>query len=881
MSSLSRSEAVARAAAIEVTQMSLNLDLTTGDATFYSRATIDFEAQPGASTFVDFKGVELVSASLNGQALDVNSWADGRFPLRLTQKRNQLVIGGVMAYSGDGEGLHRHIDPTDGLVYVYAMSFLDAAPRWFACFDQPDLKAPYHFEVTAPAQWTIWGNGESLPGADIGDGRRRWSIDQPCPLASYFVTLAGGPWAVVRAAHAGIPLALLSRASLSVELNREASNIWTVTKASFDAYHSMFARPYPYGVYTQAFVPDFNAGAMENPGLITLRDQYLLRGRPTRADRALRAGTIAHEMAHQWFGDLVTMRWWDDLWLNESFAEFMGHKVIAEHTDYDLWTQFAIMRQDWGSVADQGPSTHPVAMNGAADAQAALADFDGISYAKGAALLRQLAASMGDEVFLRGLGAYFDAHRFGNASFADLVDAWRQAGAVGVDGFASQWLATSGMDKISVTPGGDAVVIEYGRSGPAPTPDDACNEDDPTAMGATAGPERTDASSPPDLGGRLRLVGGCGGASSNRRSTPVFPHHGGQRSALSCSSGVSFEVAALGADGAHLSRQTVLDATPGVLALDEMPPDTAVVVPDAGGVCWARLRPSTWQLPPVAKVGDASTRAVLHNAIRDGVRAGELPVVDALGLLRDGLPGEPDDDIVAAMSRFAVDLAGVWTPFPQRASRQAAVASLLSSMMAASPPGSDRQAILARALVRCTTDRALLESWLTPAGPATGLVPDPALRWDVVTRLVALGGDEDIVEAELARDLQGADRAAGARAAVPTPAAKQAASVALLEPSNKRAYELYAIAENIWQVGQEDLCAAWLPQWFDGISETASWRQGWALAKVASLSFPLAVASPAALPLAQRALASVNDQRLRRELKNSIDYLTRVLRAQR
>ena len=801
MPSLLRTEAAQRAAAITVTQMHVALDLR-GTDSFESIATIDFEAR-AAETFVDFKGSQLESAHLNDVNIDVTTRQDDRLPLTGLLPRNRLVVRGTMAYSSDGEGLHRHTD-ADGRTYLYGMSFLDAAPRVFACFDQPDLKAPYSFDIVAPPDWTVWGNGPS----QNRDGH--WLIEQPCPLATYFVTIAAGPWATQQTNHDGIPLTLLARQSLASELEREADNIFDVTKTSFDAYHSMFALRYPYGSYTQAFVPDFNAGAMENPGCITLRDQYLLRGRPTRRERAQRAGTIAHEMAHQWFGDLVTMRWWDDLWLNESFAEYMGHRVIDERTQYDLWTQFGIVRKDWGSVADQGPSTHPVAGNGAADAQGALANFDGISYAKGASLLRQMAAAMGDEVFLRGLNAYFRTHQYGNATFADLLAAWEDAGARDIDAYCDQWLLTPGMDRIAVAPGGDTLAIDCGRPVANPT------------------------------------------------------------------AGVSFEVTALDPKGAELARLEVRDALPGLQQLTPPPGGTSVVVPDADDLCWAKLRPSSWALPPIGRVQNAPTRVVLYNALRDAVRDGELPVPRALELLAAGLPGEISDDIVASMTAFAIELAGPWSPVAARADRLAGVASMIHDLAGKCQPGDDRQMILAKAWARCAADTKALAKWLRPGGAWKGLEPDPDLRWLLVTRLVALGGSTDLVDAQLQADPLGADRAAGARAAAPQAAAKQTALDALLLPSDKPAYELYAIAEQIWQVGQEQLCAGFVNQWFAGIGGTAAFRAGWSLARVARASFPLLWASAQSERQAQDALAGVTDDRLRRELADGTDLLRRM-----
>ena len=421
----------------------MELDLTDpGADTFGSRTTIEF-ASTGPESFLDFQGHELVSAELNGRPLELSSWRDGRLPLPGLRSRNVVVVDGQMAYSSDGEGLHRHIDPADGETYLYAMSFLDAGPRWFASFDQPDLKARYVLEVVAPPAWTVLGNG---PSEQLAPGR--WRITPTAPLSSYFVTLVAGPYASVLDEHAGIRLGLHARASLVDQLRAEAAELMTVTKSCLDYFQSTFARAYPFGEYHQAFVPDFNAGAMENPGCVTLRDQMIFRGRATDSERARRAGVVAHEMAHMWFGDLVTMRWWDDLWLNESFAEYMGHRACTEATQYPLWTEFGIVRKDWGSVADQSPATHPVAGNGAPDSAAALQDFDGISYAKGAAVLKQLVAYTGEEVFRRGLRTYFERYAFGNATFADLIACWTEAGAVDLDGWAAAWLRTSGMDTI-------------------------------------------------------------------------------------------------------------------------------------------------------------------------------------------------------------------------------------------------------------------------------------------------------------------------------------------------------------------------------------------------------------------------------------------------
>ncbi len=448
MTSLTREAARDRAALISVDSYQLDLDLNLGEMQFGSSTTIRFRAAAsGTSTFVDLAPHELRSASLNGAPLDLQASFDHaakRLTLDALEAENELVVDAVMTYSHDGEGLHRHVDPADGRVYLYAMSFLDAAPRWYACFDQPDLKAPVRVHVRCPADWLVAGNG---PATELEPGR--WTIAATAPLATYFTTLVAGPYHVVRDAHDGIPLALLARQSLAEHLDREADALFAHTKRCFDELHRLFGVRYPWGDYHQAFVPEFNAGAMENAGCVTVRDTLVFRSRVTESERIERDVTIAHEMAHMWFGDLVTMRWWDDLWLNESFAEYLGSRVTGERA----WVDFGIQRKSWGYAADRRPSTHPVAGNGAADAASALSEFDGISYAKGASVLRQLAVHLGDEVFLDGLRRYVRAHADGNAEFADLTGAWTAAGAVDLDGWAKAWLRTTGLDELSVRDG--------------------------------------------------------------------------------------------------------------------------------------------------------------------------------------------------------------------------------------------------------------------------------------------------------------------------------------------------------------------------------------------------------------------------------------------
>jgi aminopeptidase N len=443
--SLQRAEAEARRALLDVESYDVTLDLASDAAVFRSVTRVLFTSRGGA-TFVDLKPHAVASIHLNGRPIDVELLDRGRLPIDTVIGRNELVVDATMRFRNDGEGLHRSVDPADGRHYVYGMSFMDAAPSVFACFDQPDLKAPFTFHVTAPADWHVFANAageQAEPG--------RWEFTRSAPLSTYFVTLVAGPYHVLEDAHDGIPLGLSARASIAADLDKDADEIFTITRQSFDEMHRLFGIRYAFDKYHQAFVPEFNAGAMENPGCVTFRDPLVFTSRVTRGMRIQRATTIAHEMAHQWFGNLVTPVWWDDLWLNESFAEYLGNRVTADVTDYaDTWTDLSYARRQWGLVADQGPSTHPVAGNGATDAVSALQNFDGISYTKGSAILRQLNSSVGDDVFFGGVVDHFTRHRFGNATLHDLMESWERAGAEDLSGFAREWLLAAGPDRLEL-----------------------------------------------------------------------------------------------------------------------------------------------------------------------------------------------------------------------------------------------------------------------------------------------------------------------------------------------------------------------------------------------------------------------------------------------
>ena len=819
--SLRRAEAEVRAAQLIITKMIIDLDLTDPSAAgFSSETTIHFDST-GPKTFVDFRGTELLSVRLNGAELGNDSWQDGRIPLAGLQPTNTLVVQGRMAYSSTGEGLHRHIDPADGQIYLYAMSFLDAAPTWFACFDQPDLKSGYELRVAAPAEWTVIGNG---PSSKIEPGR--WRITQSKALASYFVTLVAGPYVSVFDDHQGIPLGLHARASLDLHLEESVEDLIMITKQALDYYQNAFGLQYPFDEYHQAFVPDFNAGAMENPGCVTLRDQLIFRGRATHGERTKRAGVIAHEMAHMWFGNMVTMRWWDDLWLNESFAEYLAQRCCSEATAYPAWTEFGIVRKDWGSVADQSPSTHPVAANGAPDAESALQDFDGISYAKGAAVLKQLDQYLGDQVFLGGLRSYFAEFAYGNAAFADLIAHWTASSAsVGesddgdrpdLQAWAQSWLRTAGMDTLDVLESPPQIMINR-----LPAPD------------GNTRPHRIAVGSVDRSGAVTRVD----------------------------------EVAVID------DRQTVT-----------VPHDSTLVIPDVTDATWAKIRFGSdgWQrvASALGSITDEPALVVIYNAVRDAVRDAQLAPAVALDLLATGLPPIRSGVIMTQLLSFAANqLAGPYSPVGERPARLARVHNLAAVIMAGSKPASDQQLDAFRACVHTSVDDQLLRSWYDETHLPDGLELDPELRWMVVRQIVRLTGDDALLETALGRDpsASGRNHAAQARASIPLPEAKEAAWQLLMQPSDLSAYELYATADGFFDPQQTDLTAPYVPRYFAEIGATEAFRSGWVLGGVATKAFPSSAATPETVRLAEANLSRELPAPLRRALVDAADRLRRAV----
>jgi len=837
MPSLTRAEAAERAALLTVEAYEIDLDLTGAD-TFRSTVTIRFRATPGAATFVEVNPVRLGAIRLNDAPVDPAGLDDNRLGLTGLAAHNTLTVTAEMAYSNTGEGLHRFVDPADGETYLYAMSFLDEAQRIFACFDQPDLKAPVTLSVTAPADWTVAANGPVAAKTLLADQAvRRWEFAATPPLATYFVTLIAGPYHARHGEHDGIPLGIYCRRSLAAHLDKDADELFGITRQCLDRIHQLFGVRYPFGRYDQAFVPEFNAGAMENPGLVTLRDDYVFRSAVTDTDRELRANIIAHEMAHMWFGDLVTMRWWEDLWLNESFAEYLGTRVTAEATRFaQAWTTFGIRRKAWGYAADQRPSTHPVAPPEVADAARALLNFDGISYAKGASVLRQLVAWVGDEAFLAGLRAYFAAHRFSNANLADLLSALTEASGRDLTGWAQVWLREAQVNTLRAE-----VVL-----------DDA---------------------------GRYADVAVVQTAPSTH---PVLrPHRVG--------------VGLYDLDGAavRLRDRIEIDLDPatdrGRTPVPELvgQPAAGLLLPNDGDLTFAKVRLDDVSAAAVPQImpnlADPLARAVLWGETVDAVTDGQRPVADLVALILAALPGETEVVVVENALKLSRVLLDRYLDAGARRAALGHISQACERLLTIASPGGSMQLAAARGLVSASLDIDRLAGWLAGTAVPDGLAIDVDFRWALVQRLAVLGAiGEREIDAELAADRSatGAESAARCRAGLPDPAAKQRAWQVVIEDTVLSNRLVEANAAGFWQPEQEELVSSYVERYFAEMPAAAKRRTPWVAEQVAALAFPRYAVAPRTRELTAALLARDDlTPGLRRAVTDADDDLRRALAA--
>ncbi|MFE6024813.1 aminopeptidase N [Streptomyces niveus] len=844
---LTREEAQARARLLTVDSYEIDLDLSGAQegGSYRSVTTVRFgSAEAGAETFIDLVAPAVHQVVLNGKPLDVAVvFRDSRIRLpHLREGANELTVTADCEYTNTGEGLHRFVDPVDQQAYLYTQFEVPDARRVFANFEQPDLKATFRFTVTAPEGWTVVSNSPTPePEGTV------WRFEPTPRISTYITALIVGPYHSVHSTYEkdgrSVPLAVYCRPSLAEYLDADA--IFEVTRLGFDWFQEKFDYAYPFAKYDQLFVPEFNAGAMENAGAVTIRDQYLFRSKVTDAAYEMRAETILHELAHMWFGDLVTMEWWNDLWLNESFATYTSMACLAHAPGSrwpQAWTTFANSMKTWAYRQDQLPSTHPI-MAEIADLDDVRVNFDGITYAKGASVLKQLVAYVGQDEFFRGVQAYFKAHAFGNTRLSDLLGALEETSGRDLKTWSKAWLETAGINvlrpEIELDEAGHVVSLAVRQEAPALPP--------------------------------------------GAKGTPVLRPH---RIAIGC-----YDLD----EGGKLVRTNRIELdVDGELTRVEFPagtPRPAVILLNDDDMSYAKVRLDEESLRVVsAHLGDFTEslpRALSWASAWDMTRDGELATRDYLALVLSGIAKESDIGVVQSLHRqvkLALDLyaAPEWREAGLSQWSEATLAHLRTA-----EPGSDHQLAWARAFAataRTPQQLDLLQGLLDGTESVDGLAVDTELRWAFVQRLASVGVfDEEEIAAEYERDRTAAgERHAGsARSARPTEEAKAEAWASVVE-SDKLPNSLQeAVIGGFVQTDQIELLAPYAEKYFAAVKGIWDSRSHEMAQQVALGLYPALQIGQATLDATDAWLASASpNAALRRLMSESRAGVERAMRAQ-
>ncbi len=825
---------------------SVRLDLTTllTQERFHSTTVLRFACtEPGATTFVDLVG-DVRRARLNGIDLDLaRARSDERILLTDLQADNTLEIEALCHAMNTGEGLHRFVDPVDERVYIYTQFETHDARRVFACFDQPDIKTTFELEAIAPQDWLVVSTtpadvtGEPVSDGADADAATRWHFPPSRPLSTYVTAVVAGPYHHVDDRHEGhdatIPLGLYCRRSLAEHL--DAGEIFTVTKQGFEFFERTFGRAYPFEKYDQLFVPEFNAGAMENAGCVTFVEDYLFRSRVTDTAYEHRAGTILHEMAHMWFGDLVTMRWWNDLWLNESFATYMANLAQAEATRWNTaWTTFTNEEKTWAYRQDQLSTTHPIATE-IPDVEAVETNFDGITYAKGAAVLKQLVAWVGREPFFAGLHQYFDEHAWGNTSLQDLLRALEVASQRDLSGWSKEWLETAGVNTLrpQIETDDDGLITSFAVLQEAPA------------------------------------------------EHPTLRSH---RLAIGC-----YDEIGTGLTRVERVELDVVGARTDVPQLVGKRRPALVVLND-DDLTYAKIRLDEQSLESVAanigSLAEAMPRALSWAAAWDMTRDAEMATRDYLRMVIHLLDAERDVGVLQSVLRQARLALERWADPRYAPIGLDLLASSTYARLENAEPGSDYQLAFVRSFAASAkTPRHLdiVASLLSGDTALPGLAVDTELRWLLLSRLAAHGHvNEAAVDAEVARDdtAAGHRHAAATRASFPAQTAKDDAWQRVFNGSDAHNAEISAIVDGFQQSNQVELLEPFVQRYFDDVAEMWARRTGDTARTIAEGLFPYLVISEATIEATDRFLRDADPHpNLRRIVLEGRDGLARALRA--
>ncbi|HWC31839.1 MAG TPA: aminopeptidase N, partial [Actinomycetota bacterium] len=700
---LTREEARGRAELIGDIRYDVTLDLT-GEELFPSATIVDFRcSQPGAETFIDFTGAEVASIELNGRTVGIDAFVGRRIRLTELEEENRLRILATAENSTTGKGIVRTVDPVDGRAYLYTDLEPFDAHRFFPCFDQPDLKGTFSFAALAPAEWHVLSNMAAREPEDR-DGKRLWTFEATPPIPTYIAVVVAGPYHGVRDRHGDIDLGVWCRESLAEHL--DADEILEITKQGFSFFEKAFRSPYPFHKYDQVFVPDFRAGAMENAGCVTFNEQrYVFRSKVTGAEREWRAGTITHEMAHMWFGNLVTMRWWHDLWLNESFATYAGTLAQAEATRFrEAWASFAGYEKTWAYTQDQLPTTHPISAD-VPDTDSIHLNFDGITYAKGASVLKQLVAWVGKERFLDGMALYFRRHQWGNASLRDFLVVLEEVSGRDLGQWSKEWLETAGVVTLRprvVTSGDRYTEVAIEQRAP---------EDHPT----------------------LR---------SHRIAVGLYD---------------------AGDEGLVRRRRVELDVVGDLTIVADLAgePVADLLLVNDDDLTYAKIRFDDRSLRTLGeRLGDIReplSRTLCWAACWDMTRDAEMPARDYVDLVLRHAERETNPEVLRHLLQQATSAV---TRYGDPGNRDAGLAKLADGALRAleqAAPASDEQLTWTRAFISAAStghQLATVRGLLDGSTSFDGLAVDTELRWHIVQSLAAAGADdaEELIAEEQRRD---------------------------------------------------------------------------------------------------------------------------------
>ncbi|MFF3481973.1 aminopeptidase N [Streptomyces sp. NPDC002701] len=850
---LTREEAQQRAELLTVDSYEIDLDLSGAQegGTYRSVTTVRFDsAETGVESFIDLVAPAVHEVVLNGDSLDpAEVFKDSRIALPgILDGRNVLRVVADCAYTNTGEGLHRFVDPVDQQAYLYTQFEVPDARRVFASFEQPDLKATFRFTVKAPPGWTVISNSPTPePKDDV------WEFEPTPRISSYITALVVGPYHSVHSVYEkdgqSVPLGIYCRPSLAEFLDSDA--IFEVTRQGFEWFQEKFDYAYPFKKYDQLFVPEFNAGAMENAGAVTIRDQYVFRSKVTDAAYEVRAETILHELAHMWFGDLVTMEWWNDLWLNESFATYtsIACQAYAPGSRWPhSWTTFANSMKTWAYRQDQLPSTHPI-MAEINDLDDVLVNFDGITYAKGASVLKQLVAYVGEDEFFRGVQAYFKAHAYGNTRLSDLLGALEETSGRDLGTWSQKWLQTAGINILrpEIETDSNGVITSFAIRQEAPAlPAGAKGEPTLRPHRIAVGLYDLDGAAGEDGGGKL----------------------------------VRGERLELDVDGE-------LTEVPGLVGKRR----PAVVLLNDDDLSYAKVRLDEQSLAFVTgHLGDFEAslpRALCWASAWDMTRDAELATRDYLSLVLSGIGKESDIGVVQSLQRqvkTAVEL------YADPNAREALLTRWTDATLAhlrSSAAGSDHQLAWARAFAataRTPEQLDLLEGLLDGRESIEGLAVDTELRWGFVQRLAAVGRFDDAEiagEYERDRTAAGERHAATARAARPTEEAKAEAWASVVESDKLPNALQEAVIGGFVQTGQRELLAPYTDRYFAAVKDVWDSRSHEMAQQIAVGLYPAVQVDADTLARTDEWLASAEPSpALRRLISESRSGVERALRAQ-